>query len=308
MLIQKKILNSFEYIILKCQEFINEDLSNHINLIKNITFDKKISTNIFVLHYWLLESLENNDRIECKKVLDYILQTQPIDYDVKILSLNDYIFKEKILYWVLNNKIDLPESKNKPYINFPSTEEVELSKKAISNLFLILKSKTPHFFKHLSKNTRNIFLCKSNCIAATTSQLFFGSMIISYPEDVFEQNNLLEYYFDTIIHEYAHIQLNMILSNDPIIINESDYEFTSPIRNELRPMLGVFHAFYVLGHVLDIGKRIINDLEKDVMIPLLSERKKEFLSAANTIKESAILTEYGKNIFHNITKIHNINI
>jgi hypothetical protein len=304
--IQKKILNSFEYIILKSQEFINEDLSNHIIFIKSISFNTKISTDIFILHYWLLESLENNDKCECKRALDCIINAQKIDYDVKILSLNDYIFKDKILSWILNNKIDLPESKNIPYIHFPSTEEVVSSKKEISNLFLILKSKTPHFFKHLSKNTRNIFLCKSNTIAATTSQLFFGSMIISCPEDDFEKDNLLEYYFDTVIHEYAHIRLNMILSNDPIILNESNYEFTSPIRSELRPMLGVFHAFYVLGTVLNIGKRIIGDLKKDIIIPLLSERKKEFLSAANTIKESAILTEYGKNIFYNMTKIHNI--
>ena len=304
--IQKKILNSFEYIILKSQEFINEDLSNHIFFIKNILLFKKISTDIFVLHYWLLESLENNDKDECKKVLDCILNIQKIDYGIKILSLNDYIFKEKILSWILNNKSDLPESKNTPYIYFPSTEEIESSKKEISNLFLILKSKTPHFYKQLRKNTRNIFLCKSNVIAATTSQLFYGSMIISCPEDDFEKNNLLEYYFDTVIHEYAHIRLNMILSNDPIILNESNYEFTSPIRNELRPMLGVFHAFYVLGIVLDIGKKIIGDLKNDIMIPLLLERKKEFLSAANTIKENAILTEYGKNIFYNITKIHNI--
>lgn len=305
-LIQKKIINSLEYILSKSQEFINKDLSSHISFIKSIPFNKKISTDIFVLHYWLLESLKNNDKNECEKIIDCILNIQKIDCDLKIISLNDYLYKNKIISWILTNKADLPESKNKPYINFPSTEEVELSKKAISTLFLILKSKSPNFFKKLKNNTRSIFLCKSNCIAATTSQLFFGSMIISCPEDIFEKDNLLEYYFDTVIHEYAHIQLNMILSNDPIIINESNYEFTSPIRNELRPMLGIFHAFYVLSYVLTIGKEIISELKKDIITPLLSERKKEFLSAANTIKENAILTERGKKIFSSITKIHNI--
>lgn len=52
-------------------------------------------------------------------------------------------------------------------------------------------------------------------------------------------------YFKTIVHESAHLVLFAMARNEPLVLNEQAERFSSPLRTDLRPADGIFHAAFV---------------------------------------------------------------
>ncbi|MEJ8796462.1 HEXXH motif-containing putative peptide modification protein [Trinickia caryophylli] len=57
------------------------------------------------------------------------------------------------------------------------------------------------------------------------------------------------YYYEHLIHEMAHMQLNCMFALDSLLISDRSQKLCSPLRADLRPLFGVFHATFVSAKV-----------------------------------------------------------
>jgi hypothetical protein len=99
-------------------------------------------------------------------------------------------------------------------------------------------------FKELETFVTHIKLFKGKVLRGDTSSMGYGSMWIRIPDPHDDQ---VGYWIEHIIHELAHIRLESLFFHEKLVLNPySEKKFIAPIRDDLRPMRGIFHATFVL--------------------------------------------------------------
>lgn len=68
---------------------------------------------------------------------------------------------------------------------------------------------------------------------------------------------------EEIIHESCHVRLNSILAVEPLFLNGEEALYSSPLRQEPRPMFGVFHQMYVLSRLLFFYDRFATETHRE---------------------------------------------
>lgn len=83
---------------------------------------------------------------------------------------------------------------------------------------------------------------------AASSLSAFGTVLVRPPLNIDESLTRF-FYFDRIVHESAHLYLNMLMTFDPLVTNGGTLA-VSPARQTLRPLKGVLHAHFVFFRLL----------------------------------------------------------
>ncbi|MEN1834057.1 HEXXH motif-containing putative peptide modification protein [Pseudomonas lijiangensis] len=108
------------------------------------------------------------------------------------------------------------------------------------------------------------------------------------------------YYAQQVVHEAAHLRLFLKSTNDPFVLNPESELYTAPFRPDARPMLGIFHALFVLARIAiamsGMSKIAVEKLSKEATEKGQVAEKRFFATAAQ-IKRDGILTSTGQQIF-----------
>ena len=106
------------------------------------------------------------------------------------------------------------------------------------------------------------------------------------------------HYLENLVHEAAHLELNIRRMKDPYLYNSTDIVF-SAIRKSQRPMLGVLHAAFVLVRVNMLLSKIHK--LKPHQFPLLAEFRQKYSdllqSSVETLEKHGDFTEAGCALF-----------
>ena len=101
----------------------------------------------------------------------------------------------------------------------------------------------------------------------------------------------ISYYIEHLVHECAHTTLNLINAKDELVINRPEERFSAPFRKDSRPMIGIFHAYFVLSRVC----YVFNILKIKVDNSMKNEVVERFDYALNKLKETyGIIEEHAK--------------
>lgn len=60
---------------------------------------------------------------------------------------------------------------------------------------------------------------------------------------------------EELVHECAHHALFIETSTDPLLVNPKQEAF-SPIRNQMRPAIGVYHGSFAMGRMVELARRL----------------------------------------------------
>ena len=174
-------------------------------------------------------------------------------------------------------------------------------------------------FTEVSDLLAVINLIKPNFGTSSSSSLrYFGLMTLRYKKLPTTEAQFL-YFFDSLVHEAAHMYLNLIMTHDPILLNAQG-EFYSPARNTLRPLKGVLHAhfvFYKLVMTYRLVEKFFNRKGKKknsgidylnlniAQLPYdfyerLAAYEQKFQQGQQIIRKEARFTEIGEKLFQNV--------
>ena len=139
-----------------------------------------------------------------------------------------------------------------------------------------------------------IKLYAGKVLESTTSARFFGAIYLGLP---YEEDTFL-IYLRNIVHELSHLHLFAMMAQDPLILNGEQERYASPLRPDKRPMIGIFHASYVLSRMVRILRRYVEQFpENQEAKVMLQKNENAFLDSLETVKNHGQLTEQGKSIF-----------
>jgi HEXXH motif-containing protein len=162
----------------------------------------------------------------------------------------------------------------------------------------LIRNTDPVFYEEIEEYVSQIKLHHGTYIVGLTAPLFHGCIYISLPPDSVVSPIL--YYVEHLVHECSHLQLNMMLAKDKMLLNSPDERYDAPIRTDKRPILGVFHATFVLSRIVRVFNRLIYMGIEDVNEAkrLRTELTSKFIKGYFVLRDNARFTAAGKAIFN----------
>lgn len=145
------------------------------------------------------------------------------------------------------------------------------------------------FYREMESYVSRLKLFHSSFVTGVTGVSVFGAIYLKPPADT---ESYLPYFVEHLVHETSHYHLYAIMSADPILLNEKDKLYPSPLRKDLRPMSGLFHGAFVLSRMV----RILGRLNKgdDLYHSTFQRSLSQFQEALITVKKYAELTDRGQ--------------
>lgn len=106
---------------------------------------------------------------------------------------------------------------------------------------------------------------------------------------------------EVIAHESAHSLLFGLCTKEPLVDNDDEAMFSSPLRSDRRPMDGIFHATFVSARMHLAMTRLLESglLDADgraATIAALEADRHNFDAGDSVIREHGVLTELGREV------------
>ena len=295
-----KFLTSLIELIICAENAFAKNYSSIINKLSTIkkNLPKYFSPWLYNLYFQLLDFMEKDNISEVKKIISilnnadeslYLLHSQRIQPGL-IEDWECQVFKEEVQVSFGSNILE---------VYSPTASEVDLFQLCVARSMKLIAAVEPLFIKEINSLISTILLVNSPGNVGATSPKFFGTIYISLPQgDLEKHHDLL--LVDHLVHETSHLYLNSIIAHDPLVLNDPQEQFSSPIREDLRPILGIYHATFVLSRVIRVLKKIHStDLYQDnsFVMRCINNLQTSYEIAYTTVKTHAVLTKIGREIF-----------
>lgn len=178
-----------------------------------------------------------------------------------------------------------------------------LEKEKANKALDIIAAKLPSSERELKTFIQEIALCAKSegyHIRSASSYYTYGLVLI-----LADEKNTVSYYVEHIVHELAHHLLFAYNGADELVLNPSEERFPAPLRDDYRPMFGLFHALFVLVKsyvALDQCKDVLSYNHGENVDDRLKELSDLILNTHETVCDDGIFTKTGEHILSLITK------
>jgi hypothetical protein len=323
---QNKVLNSTLTIAKASSKFFEinyGELCDKLNFFqKNRAPSNFFSYNSYLV-YILKKSKNVNDLKDTLGRVDLLFTDSYFTDDCKVKNLNEVPWLDFLCEDILNisQKSFVENSEFYSFnakINHVDYSCFEEHKKYILEALEILKKSNLEYYTEFNNYISEVVLFDGEGITGWSSPRHLGAIFIRVYKGNYNLENIILkdelklnelnpvlYYLEQIIHEVAHTHLDLIIDEyDPIILNDDNSSYVSPIRHDKRPMKGVFHACFVLVRILYIFSNLsIDDMELRNFAFLRSNKLRKMIDVGiREIKANAKLTPFGKDLFYQMKK------
>ena len=229
-----------------------------------------ISSWLDISHYYKASDIIESEEVDYDELVSLLkgVGVSPSNQDIKITKITEdnisspkYELLKEIYRIPDEDKTDLGTYKFGKFIG--SEEDYDIENKAINDAINILKIYNRDYYDKAACLIEEIIVCgklDGGFMRSSTSVKCFGC-VINTP---LSSGNIGQYIED-IVHESAHLELYLVQLDDPLVLNDKEARYSAPFRPDSRPMYGIYHAMYVLGHIL----KCLNDLNN---IPEVREK------------------------------------
>ncbi|MEA9389079.1 HEXXH motif-containing putative peptide modification protein [Acerihabitans sp. TG2] len=180
--------------------------------------------------------------------------------------------------------------------------------KKIHRAIAVIRQQVSPAFAEINTFIHAIYLTSEtqdgSCFLRSASNFYLWGAMFVYTH----KEHTIPYYVGILAHECGHTALNIINSFDELVVNNPQELYAAPLREDNRPMIGIFHAFFVLSRICYVFNAIVQNNSS----PYVEECRERFAvvfkklqDTHNTIKQHAVLTDIGRRIYIGICELWN---
>lgn len=297
---QEGLLSSFKYLAQTFKDQRNKVFKELDKIIESMDSGALYPPSTFGLYYEAVgELLLEGDVINEDDIFKTLGYEVPIQSNAtRIIALNELDPPEhQMLYQRL-----MDTDPNTPFhIVSPPDSFVISAKnkfyKALERLNLII----PELANEFNALIREVIFVKGDDslkygFAGGSSYMLWGALFLNV-EEHYEDLDLIE----AMSHESGHTLLFGFSTDEPLVLNDDDDLFPSPLRDDLRPMDGIYHATYVCARICWTMTALLNSKqlsqkENESALVRLRSNTKNFFLGHEVIKKHGKLTYTGETI------------
>ncbi|MGW4795164.1 aKG-HExxH-type peptide beta-hydroxylase [Nonomuraea sp. NPDC004297] len=106
-----------------------------------------------------------------------------------------------------------------------------------------------------------------------------------------------DYTAERLVHESAHTRLNVLSLHEPLFVAKGQHELLpSPLRKDLRPAAGVYHAAFVLSRVVAFMRRAAALTGAGHYAERADQCRRDLHAAAESLRRTVALSAYGRSL------------
>ena len=275
-----------------------QPIKDKLGLLENKLTNQFLSPKLYSFFGKLCDFMDEGNVPEVLKIFSALQDAQEHECSfsnqkIQIGLLEEWerqIFHEEFVASYGADKL-LPSSSTK--------EELDVFKVHIDDTLKFIGEAEPVFLQEIGSLVSTVLLINSTSnMEGATSPRFFGAVYLSFPKHNLAEHPLL-FLADSLVHEMSHLYLNTIMTYDPLVLNELNNQFSSPVRTELRPMIGVYHAAFVLSRVIRLfinSERLNLYPDRVFLKSFIKVLLSQYEAAYQTVSTHGILSELGKQI------------
>jgi len=123
---------------------------------------------------------------------------------------------------------------------FLSDSEIEFHSKNIQAALDLIAKTDKEMSSEINDFVTHRKIFHGRVLRGDTSNISFGAMWLRVPEP---EDDQVGYWIEHIVHEVSHMRLELFMNLDCAVLNpNTEKKFRAPIRDEPRPMRGIFHG------------------------------------------------------------------
>lgn len=227
-------------------------------------------------------------------------RTAPCESGISVTTISDAFYSpvqvDRLIRWwdlKLENSLGLCPV---------SDEEFSQARESVASALGWLERCDPELHGELTAIIREIVVARPDlerrsAFGAASSFALWGSMVIDCTF-----NDSWPRMYRTIAHETAHNLLFAIARNEPLVRNDPDERYPSPLREDLRPVDGIFHGAFVSARESLVQERLLcwheetgalSAADEALVLELLEISVANFWACMDALQGVASLTELG---------------
>lgn len=300
--ISEKIKKSITYLINESAHKLNINDDKIAMALATINKIDRLMPEIHYYHHALQMAMRAQNKLETRiglmRLVDSLCCYTLSDELISILTIGNSIWEK----FSVTEAIRLAkEDCNQIAVIEPlSTIELSINRNRLNEAIDLIAEYDSDMFEELIEQVSMIKLFRGKVTMGFTDLRILGAMFIRVPRP---NLNPVLYFFEHVIHEASHIHLNCLMAIDPLILNSRDERFQSPLRNDPRPMIGVFHATYVSARIARSLIKVFQNTDDYELLHPLAETLDETLRGMVEIKKNAKLTGHGLELMASIHEL-----
>ena len=296
----RSLIDSLIYLLEVCEEVTPPDLFMRTKQkLNSLNPQSKLSGLLSTVHVDFFNAAEQKDiqRVhEITRVLDrddFLIEK--INF-LNLSNLNNY-------YTPLIKNIFSQEIEREVCFFSLSAREFDKVKKSLLRCLKILECASPHFFIEFHELVSEVLILKAEGLKGGSSSDVFGMIYKCYLDKWKTCTDILDF----LIHEQSHLYIHLLNKDDPLVLNPLE-RYEAPLRKEKRPLMGIYHATFVLArmqYVLNkaLALNEIPENEKEYCEELITYYKKRFQVGFTTLQNHAQMTPLGSALIQSARKL-----
>lgn len=166
----------------------------------------------------------------------------------------------------------------------------------IKTAFQLVQAIWPEMYEEAQDFIRKMILFKGKEVIGFTDFRYHGSVFLHYER---LRDASIPEVAEEIIHEASHVRLNAAMAAIPMVLNDENERYDSPLRPDRRPMMGVFHQMYVLARLCYFFEKL-DPSGKSEIGTLLTRVLEQLNMAYDVVKRYGELTPAGQEILNSV--------
>lgn len=244
--IKTKLINQLEFVA----KNLKINLETLITNAHEINVDKNFSPEFYFKIFELGESITSKNVtkiLNATKAIENIIYSYWVEPKIKIESILSEEWEKsyvKIMRQYDQTNIRGERTIVRPLVGIDISEHIKNINKALD----YIKKYNPEIYNEYLEFTTSIKLFRGRVLRGETSAKSFGVIWLRVPA---KEDDQVGYWIEHLVHEVSHLRLEAHFFAENLVLNPySHKEFIAPIRDDLRPMFGIFHATFVLSRMV----------------------------------------------------------
>jgi hypothetical protein len=292
-------IDSIAYQVLKPYPRVSSLL---LDVSSQIHTGSRVTPICFSLYFELITALEHDNAEMAVEIADKIMQgiSSVRPAALAVFAMSSASLGEDRFRMVTGAFSD--DFFGESYLLEPDPDIFETRKADLFAALNRIQTEIPELYSELVETIDEIVLARGGSQASgytfdgASSLKYWGAITLnsSLPKT---QLRLIE----AIAHEAAHNTLFGLSPYDHFVLNDDSERYTSPLRDDLRPLDGIFHATFVLARMHYAVSRILNgktatETERQEAITLLEGYRMHFMAGHAVLEKHADYTTNGAHI------------
>lgn len=300
--LRNRLVESTSALLRSAEEGLTADCGYLIECCADLDTSRTFSPGAFVAHYALLAGLSRRDAgavraslTELEKLVDHEWYLAGLTVDTVGATSWEAPALDRL------SAHPVPDRFGRMTVIEPLPER-DLADYAVEvqEALALIEAADPQMRAEIDEYVRHVCLSRGSGITGATSLQFFGAVFLREP---YPEYHRVMYFFEHLVHEASHLNLNVVQTLDPLVLNPPDELHLSPLRRDPRPIMGIFHAQFVLSRLVHLYRRVQPLVSDPIFASHAEMIEDKFRRGLATLNSAGSFTETGRKLLNSMTAL-----